>query len=232
MSALLVVLAVTVQAAPRVTVPQFRVTQVSPEIAEFATERTGQLLRERGFVVTTPDEIQALLGNERQRQLLGCDEGQSCMSELAAALGADAIVVGRLTRLGGRLEVDVKLVDSSTSAVKAQARESITDDGELRGALERIVAILAPSPARSPWPFVTLGVGGALAVTGAVLLALVASSAASFPGQTYDSLGDFQRGTQPLFVQRTVGLGLAGSGLAVAVGGLVWSLFSKPAEGR
>lgn len=230
MSALLVVLAVSLQAAPRVTVPQFRVTQVSAEVAEFATERTGQLLRERGFVVTTPDEVQALLGNERQKQLLGCDAGQSCMSELAAALGAEALVVGRLTRLGTRLEVDVKLVDAATSAVKAQARESLGREEELLAALERLVAVLAPSPARSPWPVVTLGVGGAVATAGAVLLALAVSGAAGFPGRTYDTAADFQRAAQPLVTERTLGVGLLAGGVTVAVGGLVWALLARPAE--
>lgn len=231
-SALLALLPVAVQAAPRVAVPPFRVTGSSSELAEFAADRTGQLLRERGFTVTTADEVQALMSLERQKQLLGCDDGSSCTAELAAALGADIVAVGRLSRLGTRLEVDVKLVDAKTSAVKAQARDSITDDGDLQAALERIVAVLAPLPARSPWPAVTMGLGGALAGTGAVLLALAVSGAASFPVQLYESERDFQRAAQPLLVQRGLGVGLVVGGLAVSIAGLVWALVAKPEEQR
>lgn len=52
-------------------------------------------LREHGLKVMTGRDIGAVLGLERQKQLLGCmDDSTSCSAELAGALGVGALVVG------------------------------------------------------------------------------------------------------------------------------------------
>src|SRR5688572_24149396 len=48
--------------------------------------------------VATKAEVSAVLGMERQRNLLGCSEQGSCMAELAGALGVDGIITGSLAR--------------------------------------------------------------------------------------------------------------------------------------
>jgi hypothetical protein len=44
------------------------------------------------------DEVQALLDLEAQKQLAGCEAG-SCISEIADALGADALITGAIARV-------------------------------------------------------------------------------------------------------------------------------------
>src|SRR5512132_1453543 len=63
-------------------------------------------------------DIEAMLGVERQRQLLGCsDNSSSCLAELGGALGAEYILVGTLAKLERSKRLDVKLLDTRTNRV-------------------------------------------------------------------------------------------------------------------
>ena len=43
------------------------------------------------------EEITQMISLEAQKQMMGCDEGESCLAEIAGALGVDEIITGRLT---------------------------------------------------------------------------------------------------------------------------------------
>jgi hypothetical protein len=88
--------ATTLVATPRLALLELSPIDVPAERAAYATEQLGIALLNEGLVVTTPSDIRALLGLERQKQLLGCDEGASCLAELSGALGAGAIIAGQL----------------------------------------------------------------------------------------------------------------------------------------
>jgi hypothetical protein len=63
------------------------------------------------YRVTGSAEIAALIGVERQKQMLGCsDEG--CAVELAGALDTDRILSGTLSKLGDTYILNLSLVDS------------------------------------------------------------------------------------------------------------------------
>jgi TolB-like protein len=79
--------------------------------ADFYTDHFADRLGERGIAVVTPREISAVLGLEGQRAMLGCDElATSCLVEVAAALGADAVSLGDVARVGSGFQVNVKLI--------------------------------------------------------------------------------------------------------------------------
>lgn len=61
--------------------------QLLTEVAVTEAARSG------AFDVVGNSDVQALVGFERQRQLLGCGETSSCITELAGAL--DAVVRAR-----------------------------------------------------------------------------------------------------------------------------------------
>ncbi len=118
-SALLSVVALSASASAaqdrpqlKLAVPVANVSGIELSRADFFTEALGTQLSKAGAEVTTPQQIAAALGLERQRQLLGCAEGESCMAELTAALGADGIVTTNVALLDGTFHVTLKLMAS------------------------------------------------------------------------------------------------------------------------
>ncbi len=85
---------------------------IDERVAAFYSEFFAQELAQKtGYRVFTQGEVAALLGLERQRQLLGCSEdASSCMSELAGALGADGLITGSIARLGSGFAVTLNVV--------------------------------------------------------------------------------------------------------------------------
>src|SRR5882757_2883687 len=90
-------LAATPQNAIALT--RFRLVQVDPSLGGYAEDRLAAKLAARGFQVTTPADLEAVMGLERQKQLLGCSEDSSCLAEISSALGVPLVATGRLTRL-------------------------------------------------------------------------------------------------------------------------------------
>src|SRR5205823_914650 len=75
------------------------------------TEELARTLPPDAYKVTTAAQLSAVLGLERQRQLLGCtEESGSCVAELANALGADVVVQSTVARVGEGLRCNVVLV--------------------------------------------------------------------------------------------------------------------------
>src|SRR5579859_3364247 len=58
---------------------------------------TQQIAQSGRVSVSTAAEIGAVMGFERQRQMLACsDSSNSCLAELAGAFGADGVIVGSI----------------------------------------------------------------------------------------------------------------------------------------
>ena len=47
-----------------------------------------------GYEVLAPSDIQAMIGLERMKDLVGCENDSSCLTELGGALGADLLIGG------------------------------------------------------------------------------------------------------------------------------------------
>jgi len=63
-----------------------------PQIGAQITGRLAEVIGKLPNVhVIAPDDIRGLLEKEAKRQLLGCD-GESCLTEIVGALGADGVV--------------------------------------------------------------------------------------------------------------------------------------------
>jgi hypothetical protein len=86
----------------------------------------------------------AILGLERQKQLLGCtDASSSCMAELASALGVDAILAGELAKLGSTYQLDLKVLSAKDGARLAGWSENLKDETLFIGALHRAAEAIA-----------------------------------------------------------------------------------------
>jgi hypothetical protein len=134
-----VVLCLSAAAPLKVAVPPMTFVGVDAERGAFIGESFSQALGERpGISVLTARDMAAMLGMERQRQLLGCDAGgSSCTAELANALGVDAHAVGELARLGAKLRANVRLLRASDGTVITTRAVEAATEAELLEALER-----------------------------------------------------------------------------------------------
>src|SRR5690242_11003681 len=91
-------------AAPHIAAPDLTVVGLELNRGALYTEHFAQQLTALGFSVVTQKQIASLLGQERQKQLLGCaTQSDSCIAELASALGSDAIITGSVAKLGDAL---------------------------------------------------------------------------------------------------------------------------------
>jgi hypothetical protein len=88
-----------------------------PQIGAQISARLADLLGKRpGVHVIAPDDIRALLEKEAKRQLLGCD-GESCLTEIIGALGADTVIKARVSKIEDGWGLSMSAVD----ALKARA---------------------------------------------------------------------------------------------------------------
>jgi hypothetical protein len=120
----------------RMAVMQFSGPGMEASEADLYSEHVATQLAGRGFQVSTAKQIAAVLGLERQKQLVGCsDSASSCFAELANALGVDGILVGEIGRLDETThQVSLKVVDSVTgrllasSSARAAGRAAVMDE--------------------------------------------------------------------------------------------------------
>jgi len=91
----------------------FTYVGIKDELRVFVPEHVATRMRSADIAVVTPAEVQALLGRERQRQLMGCEASTGCDAELIGALGVDGLVMGELAAVGDVLQLNLKVVSES-----------------------------------------------------------------------------------------------------------------------
>jgi hypothetical protein len=178
---LLISAMVILSAAPlRVAIPSLSLSDVPADrgvaLIDYLAQQLGQ---GGGLHITTPSEIQAVLGNERQQALLGCQEGSSCLAELSAALGAEYLVVGSVARVGGETVSTLKLVAASNGEVRRAWSKRAADETQLLDFFARTAEEMrgllipgeepAPPRSRSPVRFLPIALGGVSFIAGVAL---------------------------------------------------------------
>lgn len=175
----------------KLAAPGWTVVNISPELANFYANEVARTLKAQGLKVVTEADIAAVLGNERQKALLGCaDDSVSCMVELGAALGCDGLIVANLARLGDRYRGSLKVVsaqDGSTLAeqpVDAHSESGLLD--ALAEASRRIGKTLNPPPLRDVRAFalIPLLTGVAAAAGSAAGFGVASKNLAEIPNST------------------------------------------------
>jgi hypothetical protein len=126
----------------RLAAPGLTLIDLDPKLKGFYTDHLAQQLRFQGVQVSTDTDIAAVLGLERQRQLLGCSD-DVCKAEIGAALGVDGIVLGTVTRLDKSFKMDLRIVAAGTAQVLATASTSTGDSDQLVGTIVVVAESLA-----------------------------------------------------------------------------------------
>ncbi len=196
----------------------------------------SELARHEDLQVTSAADVQAMIGFEKQRELLGCTD-QSCLAEIGGALGVDLLLAGELSRIGSQWLLSLSLVDiQKGKPVFRVSREARSEDAlvpETKAAVAELVAGFraragkasappAPAPAvatapppeegRRVLPWVVLGTGATAAIVGGVLYGTARSDAQA---------GVLAEDAPAVETRGNAGLGLAIGGLAVAAGSLL-----------
>lgn len=224
-SASIALLLATLAAAPhKLAVPEWSTVNISPELASFYAGEVARVLRTQGFEVISARDIATLLGLERQKQLLGCGENVgSCMAELGAALGCDAIVTANLARLDSTFQGSLRLVSSRDGATLADEPVRASGERALAEALEEAAVKLAqklrPPAAGSGgarrFSWIPLVAGAALGAGAGVAFGFSGANYAKIPGTDEPTAVALARDGKALQVS---GWALAGVGAAALVG--------------
>ncbi len=173
MLAALVALTLAAPAAPtRLAMPEWSTVAVDRGLANFYADGLARALRAHGLEVVTTADMAAVLGLERQKQLLSCSEGSSCMAELGNALGCGGLVVVSLARLDRVLTAHVRVLSPADGKTLAEASAESDSEKDFQARLDRAAGDLAdqlrPPEARSvrAKAWVPLVAGAALAAAG------------------------------------------------------------------
>ncbi|MCC7073482.1 MAG: hypothetical protein IT383_19385 [Deltaproteobacteria bacterium] len=104
----------------RIALPDLQLTEVPPRWGTLIAHSLALELRKLEHTsVITDEEIRALLEHEAEKQLLACAQ-ESCFSELADALGVDAIIIGTVAIVGDQHVFGIKRLDPVNARVVGQ----------------------------------------------------------------------------------------------------------------
>ncbi|MBF5045879.1 hypothetical protein FGE12_25945 [Aggregicoccus sp. 17bor-14] len=117
----------------KLAAPGFSCVDAEAKACDFFNDYFAQQLAAEAHArVTTKTEVSALLGFERQKQLLGCsEESSSCLAEIAGALGVDGVLVGSVATFGKELALTVKVVGAKDGEPLASWSTRARKDGVL-----------------------------------------------------------------------------------------------------
>jgi hypothetical protein len=210
---------------------------VAPLAASLSTAVASEVSARGYFEVLSTRDIGAMLGLERQKELMGCSEDSgTCNAELAGALGTRLVLTGSISRFGDAYQLTLQLVDNDKRQVVHRATRLAQNADVLR--LQVVYAVAEatgaplPPPPSKVLPYGLIGGGGALLLGGAVLgiLTLTTESTTNaeleqgrmFP-QVLKSYDYYQQQAQRSSLFRTLSLvGLCAGAVAVTLGIVLW----------
>jgi len=141
------ILVATLAAGPQVKLgaPGLSKLGLSADQANFFNNHLVTRLSEREWLkVVSPDDFAAVLGLERQKELLGCTDAQSsCVAELAGALGVDGIVTGQVAKIGKSFQLNVKVIDPNANALFVYSSERLGTEEAMLDELDKIAGMIA-----------------------------------------------------------------------------------------
>lgn len=137
------------QAAPaagkaRIAVTDIKTVQgVAQGTATILSDIVVSEVARAGYSVISQSDIDAMLGFEKKKAMLGCSEETSCLAEIGGALGVEYLVTGQVGKIGTRFRISLLVVDARKAVVVSRAAEfTDADEDALARTSEEIVARL------------------------------------------------------------------------------------------
>ncbi len=141
--------AVALTAAPlpkKIAVMDLAAAGVEPSLAQAVSLVVPTEIRGRipSAQVISKDEISAMLGLEKTRQMLGCT-GVGCTAEIGGALGVDELVDGRIGKVGQTYVLELRRLDvKGAKTLGSAARMVRGEEDELVKAVQGMLDELFP----------------------------------------------------------------------------------------
>lgn len=217
-------------AKTKILVLDLEASGIDPDRAKLVNSLLpGAVARYPDLEVVSAGDVRKLVQLDADKSAAGCN-ADSCLAELAGALGAQRVVFGSIGSLGALTVIQLSLFD--TKAATAVARERIENktpeelptqlDGAVAALLGRASASTGPS-ALVTGGFIGAGAGAVVALaSGAYAFVLDdrLTRAATSGSDKHDALsqGPWFIGASAVGAVVAVGLGVA-SGIGLAMGG-------------
>jgi len=92
------------------------------------------------FEVVGQEDINSMLGFEKQKEVMGCDDN-SCLAQIGGALGVDRIVAVKIAIVQGEWVSTAKIINIREARVEARSSDFVT--GDVKELLRAVPAIVA-----------------------------------------------------------------------------------------
>lgn len=127
----------------KVAVMPLAARRVSTQLAEILDDLVTEALAKSGrYDVMGVRDIEAMLGLEKMKDVLGCDD-VACAAQIGGALGVGLLVSGSVNSLGGEVIVQLSLIDVRAGRAVRRGRGAVPDDEKRYAeAVQRAVADL------------------------------------------------------------------------------------------
>jgi len=184
----------------RIAVYDLEATDIDARVANIVTDAVIDEIRKlKSASVIGMREVTAMLDAEASKQLMGCGE-DSCLAEIADALGVDVLVIGGVARVGDKSVFGLRRINQLEARVTGSFSRHLTPgkgeeflavvgdavaelfadmpllEGRVRGVPPEIAARLDPPPLPT-WPFIGVAALSAVALGSGALLGAVNAGA-------------------------------------------------------
>jgi hypothetical protein len=134
---------------------------MTPDELHYYSDHFAHLLAVQGLTLVTKSDLSAVIGLERQKELMGCTGGgSSCLAELSAAIGVDGLVLGSIAHTGDNFQLDIKVIainDARSLSVysrRVRGTQALLDQLELAAAQVafEVMRAIRPELLQAPQP--------------------------------------------------------------------------------
>jgi hypothetical protein len=130
-----------VQVAKRVAVYEMGMQEIPPNVAKVVTDSIlAEVRKLQGISAIGMDEIQDMLSHEASKQMVGCESNESCLAEIAGALGVDDLVTGSLSKVGENSVMVLRRIDQRRAKVMGTINKRL-----VAGSGEEFLAAIGPA---------------------------------------------------------------------------------------
>lgn len=134
----------------RVAVQDLKATDVDLRLVKVASDSLLIELRKlKGVSVIGMDEIRIMLEQEANKAAMGCEDEDSCLADIASAMGAEELLAGTVASVGDELVFGLRRINQEEARVVGSVSKRLKrgDGEELLAAIGPVIAELYPDRA-------------------------------------------------------------------------------------
>ena len=147
------------------------ITEILPILTEVLTSQVANIGK---YEVVSGQDIEAMMGFEKQKDMVGCMDS-ACLAEIGGALGVDRLISSNIGKVGATFVVNIKLMNIREAKTEGRHYEMVKGEVDqvittIQKAVNKLLggdAVVAPAsaPAASAAPAAEASTGDAPAAT-------------------------------------------------------------------